>query len=36
MFPDYGEDVDYSVSSVATGWLSAALTIGGKKVGKGW
>lgn len=30
MFPDYGEDVYYSVSSVATDELAAALTIGGK------
>ncbi|WP_204080661.1 polyribonucleotide nucleotidyltransferase [Mycobacterium riyadhense] len=29
-FPDYGEDVYYSVASVATDELSAALTIGGK------
>ncbi|MBW0019294.1 MAG: polyribonucleotide nucleotidyltransferase [Mycobacterium sp.] len=29
-FPDYGEDVYYSVSSVATDELAAALTIGGK------
>lgn len=30
VFPDYGEDVYYSVSSVATDELAAALTIGGK------
>jgi polyribonucleotide nucleotidyltransferase len=30
VFPDYGDDVYYSVSSVATEQLSAALTIGGK------
>src|ERR1700752_1116152 len=30
VFPDYGDDVYYSVSSVATDELSAALTIGGK------
>ncbi len=30
MFPDYGDDVYYSVASVATDELSAALTIGGK------
>ncbi|WP_421840832.1 polyribonucleotide nucleotidyltransferase [Mycobacterium sp.] len=30
LFPDYGEDVYYSVSSVATEELAAALTIGGK------
>src|SRR5246500_185098 len=30
VFPDYGEDVYYSVSSVATDELSAALTISGK------
>ena len=29
-FPDYGDDVYYSVSSVATDELAAALTIGGK------
>jgi polyribonucleotide nucleotidyltransferase len=29
-FPDYGDDVYYSVSSVATEELAAALTIGGK------
>jgi polyribonucleotide nucleotidyltransferase len=29
-FPDYGDDVYYSVASVATDELSAALTIGGK------
>src|SRR6202012_4872596 len=29
-FPDYGEDVYYSVASVATDELAAALTIGGK------
>jgi polyribonucleotide nucleotidyltransferase len=30
VFPDYGDDVYYSVSSVATDELSAALTISGK------
>jgi polyribonucleotide nucleotidyltransferase len=30
LFPDYGDDVYYSVSSVATDELSAALTISGK------
>jgi polyribonucleotide nucleotidyltransferase len=30
VFPEYGEDVYYSVSSVATDELAAALTIGGK------
>ena len=30
LFPDYGEDVYYSVSSVAAEELAAALTIGGK------
>jgi polyribonucleotide nucleotidyltransferase len=30
VFPDYGEDVYYSVSSVATDELAAALTISGK------
>jgi polyribonucleotide nucleotidyltransferase len=30
LFPDYGDDVYYSVSSVATDELSAALTIAGK------
>src|SRR6201993_3681839 len=30
VFPDYGDDVYYSVSSVATNELSAALTISGK------
>jgi polyribonucleotide nucleotidyltransferase len=30
VFPDYGDDVYYSVSSVATEELAAALTIGGK------
>jgi polyribonucleotide nucleotidyltransferase len=30
VFPDYGDDVYYSVSSVATEQLSAALAIGGK------
>src|SRR6516165_5078852 len=30
VFPDYGDDVYYSVASVATDELSAALTIGGK------
>ena len=30
MFPDYQDDVYYSVSSVATEQLAAALTIGGK------
>jgi polyribonucleotide nucleotidyltransferase len=30
LFPDYGDDVYYSVSSVATDQLAAALTIGGK------
>ena len=30
VFPDYGEDVYYSVSSVATEELARALTIGGK------
>jgi polyribonucleotide nucleotidyltransferase len=30
VFPDYGDDVYYSVSSVATDELAAALTIGGK------
>ncbi|MCV7097023.1 polyribonucleotide nucleotidyltransferase [Mycobacterium kubicae] len=30
VFPDYGEDVYYSVASVATDELAAALTIGGK------
>jgi len=30
VFPDYGEDVYYSVSSLATGELAAALTISGK------
>src|SRR5271167_4070420 len=30
VFPDYAEDVYYSVSSVATEQLAAALTIGGK------
>jgi polyribonucleotide nucleotidyltransferase len=30
VFPDYGDDVYYSVSSVATEELSAALTISGK------
>ncbi len=30
VFPDYGDDVYYSVSSVATDELSAALTIAGK------
>jgi polyribonucleotide nucleotidyltransferase len=30
VFPDYGEDVYYSVSSVATDELASALTIGGK------
>src|SRR5581483_197246 len=30
LFPDYGDDVYYSVSSVATEELSAALTISGK------
>ena len=30
VFPDYGDDVYYSVSSVATDKLSAALTISGK------
>ncbi|HEY9303985.1 MAG TPA: polyribonucleotide nucleotidyltransferase, partial [Mycobacterium sp.] len=30
VFPDFGDDVYYSVSSVATDQLSAALTIGGK------
>ena len=30
MFPEYGDDVYYSVSSVATDELAAALTIGGK------
>lgn len=30
VFPDYGEDVYYLVSSVATDELAAALTIGGK------
>jgi polyribonucleotide nucleotidyltransferase len=30
VFPDYGEDVYYSVSSVATDELAAALIIGGK------
>jgi polyribonucleotide nucleotidyltransferase len=29
-FPDYGDDVYYSVASVATDELAAALTIGGK------
>ena len=30
VFPDYGDDVYYSVASVATDELAAALTIGGK------
>src|ERR1700691_3887482 len=30
VFPDYGDDVFYAVSSVATDELAAALTIGGK------
>ena len=30
VFPEYGEDVYYSVASVATDELAAALTIGGK------
>lgn len=30
VFPEYGDDVYYSVASVATDELSAALTIGGK------
>lgn len=30
VFPDYGEDVYYSVASVATDELATALTIGGK------
>ncbi len=30
VFPDYGEDVYYSVSSVATDELAAALTVSGK------
>ena len=30
VFPEYGDDVYYSVSSVATDELAAALTIGGK------
>ena len=30
IFPDYGDDVYYSVASVATDELAAALTIGGK------
>jgi polyribonucleotide nucleotidyltransferase len=30
VFPDYGDDVYYSVASVATEELAAALTIGGK------
>jgi polyribonucleotide nucleotidyltransferase len=30
VFPDYGDDVYYSVSSVATDELSAALTVSGK------
>jgi len=30
VFPEYGEDVYYSVSSMATDELAAALTIGGK------
>ncbi|EUA90160.1 polyribonucleotide nucleotidyltransferase, RNA binding domain protein [Mycobacterium ulcerans str. Harvey] len=30
VFPEYGDDVYYAVSSVATDGLAAALTIGGK------